>query len=285
MTDPDSRAAYVKASAEMKVTPLHPATGDPDAVNALLRGPVQAWSPKQSPRPLRTATLRGLPLGDVLARVRREIAAQWRSGTVAPRAAVDLVEIQPPEELREFAGPPLDNRETVSREREELERRTWEMLSAVKRNGGWDDDLIRQRDELSRLFAELDQRSPRSQPARPPRPAVSSMRIDAADFVRLTQQAAGSFNPAGHKAGRPPSYSPAQLELVAKTYREAFEDGSRQPTKDVATKLGFSRARAAKLVMRCRDPRVGLLAPTENRKAGGTSFPSETGEADSPEAQ
>jgi len=273
MTDPQSRAAYVKAAEEMEVPPEHPVINDPDAVDALLRGPGQ-WTPTRSPRPLRTATLRGLPLGDALARVRREVAAEWRSGAVAPRAAARQVEVELPEELQDFAGQSAEH-ETVSREREELERRTWEMLSAVRRNGGWDDDLIRQRDELSRLFAELDARSPRPEPRRRSKTTMPSVEIDAAEFVRLTQQAAGSFSPPGHKAGRPPNYSPAQLELVAKTYREAYESGSPSPTKDVSAKLGMTRARAAKLVMRCRDPRVGLLARTEQRKAGGAGLPAE----------
>jgi hypothetical protein len=280
MTDADSRAAYVKASEDMEVPPVHPVMGDPDAVVALLRGPIQEWSPRRSPRPLRTATLRGLPLGDVLARVRREIAAEWRSGAVAPKAAVELVDVDP--ELLSHIDPTANEHVAVDREREELERRTWEVLSAVKRNGGWDDDLIRQRDELSRLFAELDQRSPRVEPRRPPRPIAPPVKIDATEFVRLTQQAAGSFHSPGQKAGRPLTYSPAQLELVAKTYREAFESGSPQPTKDVAVKLGLTRARAAKLVMRCRQPEVGLLGPTEHRKAGGTRFPTHA-EPDGPE--
>ena len=64
------------------------------------------------------------------------------------------------------------------------------------------------------------------------------------------------------------------LEMVAKAYREAYASGSSSPTKDVADKLGITRSQAAKLVMRCRDPRIGLLAQTKPRQAGGVAPPS-----------
>jgi len=62
-------------------------------------------------------------------------------------------------------------------------------------------------------------------------------------------------------------YSDDDLENVATVYRSAFEAGSKSPTKDVATSLGFPYSSAAKLVMRCR--RRGLLGPTEKSHAGG----------------
>jgi len=274
MLDPQSRAAYLKAVEEQEITPPHPALEDSDATAAILGDPTRRWAPQSSPRPLRTATLRELPLGSLLADVRKQAAAAWRSGIMAPRAAAHPVGIELSEEMQDFAGAPFEERQTTSAEREVLEQRTWELLQKVKRNGGWDDELIRERDELGRLFAELEEREgPRPELKQAPHPTIPAVQIDAAEFLRLTQQAAGSFNAPGQKAGRPAKYSPAQLELVARTYRQAFADGSPSPTRDVAEKLGLSRSQAAKLVMRCRDPRVGLLGPTKARQAGGLEPP------------
>jgi hypothetical protein len=144
------------------------------------------------------------------------------------------------------------------------------VLQAVKRHGGWDDDLMKQRDELGELFSELEKREgPRPTLRRAPPPSFPRALIGAEDFKRLTQQAAGSFSTPGQKVGRPAKFSPAMLEVVARDYREAYASGSSSPTKDVAEKLGLTRSQAAKLIMRCRDPRVGLLGPTRARKAGG----------------
>ena len=134
--------------------------------------------------------------------------------------------------------------------------------------------MIRERDELSRLFGEPKARTgPHPELRRAPQPTFPAAGIDAEEFRRLTQQAAGSFKAPGQKAGRPTKFSPAQLEVVARTYREAYASGSPSPTRDVAEKLGLSRSQAAKLVMRCRDPRIGLLGPTQARQAGGLERP------------
>jgi hypothetical protein len=273
MLDPESVDAYMRAVEEEVVPPKHPAWQDSDAAGAILNYEERRWAPRVSPRPLRTATVRELPLGDLLARMRRQLAATWRSGLLKPRTASHPVDIELPEELRE-PGEPLEDRERLTPEREELEQRTWELLQTVKRSGGWDDALIKERDELGRLFAELEKREgPRPELRRAPSPTLRAVQIDASEFRRLTQQAAGSFSAPGHKAGRPPKYSPAELELVAKAYREAYTNGSPSPTKDVAKKLHLTRSQAAKLVMRCRDPRIGLLAPTKPRQAGGIERP------------
>ena len=270
MLDPESVDAYMKAVEEEVVPPKHPAWQDSDAAAAILNDEERRWAPRVSPRPLRTSTLRELPLGDMLARIRRQLAATWRSGILKPRTASHPVEIELPEELR-GPGEPLEDREQLSPDREELEKRTWELLQTVKRSGGWDDALIRERDELGRRFTDLEAREgPRPELRRGPCPTVHSVQIDAAEFTRLTQQAAGSFSAPGHKAGRPPKYSPAELELVAKAYHEAYTSGSPSPTKDVAEKLGLRRNLAAKLVMKCR--RAGLLAQTEPRKARGADL-------------
>lgn len=274
MLDQQSKRDFVKAVGELEIKPRHPASQDADAVGAILGDHERRWVPKSSPRPLRTATLRELPMGDLLARVRRQIAATWRSGVMAPRTTAYPVEIEPSDGLGDLPGMPLEDREQVSAERAELEQRTWQVLQAVKRSGGWDDELIRERDELSRLFSELEEREgARPELRRAPYPTITSVRIDAAEFTRLTQQAAGSFSAPGHKAGRPANYSPAELEMVARIYREAFASGSASPTKDVSERTGLSRSQAAKLVMRCRDPRVGLLGPTKARQAGGLERP------------
>jgi hypothetical protein len=70
--------------------------------------------------------------------------------------------------------------------------------------------------------------------------------------------------------GRRRKYRQSDLELVAMLYREAFDKHSHSPTKDVAVALGIPHSTAAKLVGRCRDPKVNLLAPTRKSKAGGT---------------
>jgi len=149
------------------------------------------------------------------------------------------------------------------------------VLPAVKRRGGWDDDLMKQRDELGELFSELERlEGPRPTLRRAPPPSFPRALIGAEEFKRLTQQAAGSFSTPGQKVGRPAKFSPAMLEVVARAYREAYASGSSSPTKDVGEKLGLTRSQAAKLVMRCRDPQVGLLGPTRPREAGGIESPS-----------
>lgn len=73
------------------------------------------------------------------------------------------------------------------------------------------------------------------------------------------------------RPGRRPHYGAADLERVAACYSAAFAAGSDSPTKDVSERLGIPRSSAAKLVMKCR--KQGLLAPTEQRKAGGMAPP------------
>ena len=277
LLDGEATRAWIKAVEEGPVKPKHAAWQDSDAASAILGDREKRWAPESSPRPLRSAILRELPLGDLLARVREGMAANWRSGIVGPRTAARPVQVRyfdDPDEL----GEPLEDREQLSPEREHLERRFWEVLQAVKRQGGWDDDLMRQRDELGDLFSELERREgPRPTLRRAPPPTFPRALIGAEEFKRLTQQAAGSFSTPGQKVGRPAKFSPAMLEVVARAYREAYASGSSSPTKDVAEKLGLTRSQAAKLVMRCRDPQVGLLGPTRAREAGGLEAPS-TGE-------
>lgn len=274
LLDPTSRRAYVKAVERQEVKPKHPARQDPEAVDALLNDAAGTWAPEFSPRPLRTATLRQLPLGSLQAYVRRQLSQLWRSGSIVPRTTPHEVEVDHGDAIADELSKPLDDRGFVSREREELEQRTWELLQRVKRCGGWDDELIRERDELEHQFGELDAREgARPEAPRAPAPSRRTLLLDAAEFRRLTQQAAGSFSSPAHKPGRPAKFSPAHLELVARLYREAFAAGSRSPTKDVARKLELSRNQAAKLVMRCRHPQIGLLAPTTPRRAGGIGRP------------
>jgi len=71
-----------------------------------------------------------------------------------------------------------------------------------------------------------------------------------------------------HTAGRRRKYGPADLERVAELYRSALAAGSETPTKDVAEALDIPRSSAAKLIMRCRQPAVGLLGPTTKFKRG-----------------
>lgn len=88
--------------------------------------------------------------------------------------------------------------------------------------------------------------------------------------VRAADEFARLIAPPLLKSGRHAKYTMEHLELVAKLYTEAYTThASSSPTKDVAEKLHLSRNQVAKLVMRCRDPQVGLLEPTEKRKAGG----------------
>jgi len=74
------------------------------------------------------------------------------------------------------------------------------------------------------------------------------------------------------RPGRPSKYSRAKLETVAALYTEALHSGSPYPTAVVLRQLAeqdpaITRNIVAKLVMRCR--KLGLLGPTEMRKAGG----------------
>lgn len=82
----------------------------------------------------------------------------------------------------------------------------------------------------------------------------------------------------GTKGGRHAKYTREDLERVATVYSAAYAQGSPAPTRAVAEALGTSRTQAAKLVARCRDPKVGLLAPTDKRKAGGILPATERGE-------
>jgi len=142
------------------------------------------------PRPLRAGTLRGLPLADVITRVRRQQAAAYRG------------------EADYFEMPPR----------------------AVIANG-------------------------------------------EAAIERWTSKGAEAFTPAERKGGRPARWTRADLERAAAVYRAAYASGSSSPTKAVAEALDTTRNMAAKLVMRCRDPRVGLLGPTTKARAGGVEAP------------
>jgi hypothetical protein len=67
------------------------------------------------------------------------------------------------------------------------------------------------------------------------------------------------------KRGRRPLYSREHFERVAKIYGVAYETGA--PTREVAEVMGVARSTANKWVARARQ--MGLLNPTEPRKAGG----------------
>ncbi len=251
--------------AETKETP---SLYDADGWAAVLADE-QGWAPTQTPRTLYATTIRGLPLTTLVAIVRRKVAASWRTGLVAPRTAVQLIEEELPETNFLLLGDSSVDSE------EDLERRTWQMLRAVRDRGGWDDSLMKERDELAALYAKRDAIRSAHREAGPAK--IRRMEFDTESFLRLTRQAAASYSPPGQKAGRPAKYSMAQLEMVARTYREAVTCGSRSPTADVAERLGFTRSQAAKLVMRCRHPEIGLLGPTKPRQAGGIGKPSHEG--------
>ncbi|MBK9180970.1 MAG: hypothetical protein IPM45_15660 [Acidimicrobiales bacterium] len=57
-----------------------------------------------------------------------------------------------------------------------------------------------------------------------------------------------------------------ELTRAAAVYRQAWRSGDPAPTRAVAEALGVGRNVAAKRVARCR--RLGLLPPTERRRAG-----------------
>ena len=86
--------------------------------------------------------------------------------------------------------------------------------------------------------------------------------------------------PRMRRGGRVARYNRSDLEQVAAIYSDAFRSGSGSPTKDVAEQLGITRNQAAKLVMKCRAPEVGLLDPVKRRTAGGV--PSEPQAEDDP---
>jgi hypothetical protein len=71
--------------------------------------------------------------------------------------------------------------------------------------------------------------------------------------------------PRSRRGGRPPR-GPEHLREVAEAYAAAYKAGDR-PTKAVADKWTVSRPTAAKWVAQARS--VGLLGPTERRRAGG----------------
>jgi hypothetical protein len=93
-------------------------------------------------------------------------------------------------------------------------------------------------------------------------------------YALMTRHRAKLIDSPQPKAGRHAKYTRADLERVARVYAEAYAGGSRSPTKDVAECLNLSHSEAAKLVMRCRDSKVALLAPTQKRTAGGILPPS-----------
>jgi hypothetical protein len=88
-------------------------------------------------------------------------------------------------------------------------------------------------------------------------------------LARLQLRFAHLLAPPEHMGVRHATYTYSDLERVAEVYKGAFAITPATPTKDVAAALGISRNQAAKLVQRCRSPRIGLLAPTEKGIAGG----------------
>jgi hypothetical protein len=100
-----------------------------------------------------------------------------------------------------------------------------------------------------------------------PGPRVVVEPDDAHILALIDERMAALIGPPEHKVGRHARYTRADLEDVARRYREAYARGSDSPTKDVANELEWSRDAVAKLVMRCR--KIGLLGPTEQRRAGG----------------
>jgi hypothetical protein len=273
LLDVEATRAWLKQVEEAPYTPKHVAWQDKDAAWAIIADRQGGWRPETSPRALRATTLRELPLGDLLRRVRDQLAETWKSGILIPRTESHPIKWSYPDGL----GEPIEDRAQISPEREDLEQRFWELLQRVKREGGWDDAAMRERDELGEQFGALEEREGPRPTLRRSTPTFPGVAISGEDFKRLTQQAATSFKVPGQKAGRPTKFSPAMLEMVAKTYRTAYAGGSSSPTKDVAKKLGITHSQAAKLVMRCRDPRIGLLGPTEMRRAGEARNVDETG--------
>jgi len=123
----------------------------------------------------------------------------------------------------------------------------------------WDWWSAQNRGSLEALL-ETGQRSPTIGDAAPEQ-------IEA--LVGELDELAGLLLPPLQKSGRRAKYTLEHLKIVARLYGEAYASGSTSPTKDVAEKLGLPRNQVAKLVMRCRDPQVGLLDATEKRRAGG----------------
>lgn len=67
-------------------------------------------------------------------------------------------------------------------------------------------------------------------------------------------------------------WGPNHLADVAQVYREAWQH-NQHPTKAVAEHFSVSKSAAAKWVARCRDPKVGLLPPTERGRPRAVAPP------------
>ena len=98
-------------------------------------------------------------------------------------------------------------------------------------------------------------------------PLLSEEELSAAATTDAAHLAMMEAKP--KRRGRPPDYTQSQLEEVARVYTEAWltTSGHPHPTAEVSERLGYSRARASKLVMAARE--ALLLGPTERGKAGG----------------
>jgi len=90
---------------------------------------------------------------------------------------------------------------------------------------------------------------------------------------RAVKKVVTAFAPKERKGGRPGKWTIEDLKEVARLYKEAWRTGTSSPTKDVAIAMGIKVNVAAKLVSRCRNPKIALLPPTERRKAGWTGNP------------
>ncbi len=128
------------------------------------------------------------------------------------------------------------------------------------------DVLARARRERA---GKLDQRAESWKTISQPGSKITVDPLTALALTAMDKHDAALMNPPGQKGGRHAKYTLADLARVAALYSEKWTGGSTSPTKDVATALGLTPNVAAKLVMRCRDPKIGLLGPTEKRKAGG----------------
>jgi len=91
---------------------------------------------------------------------------------------------------------------------------------------------------------------------------------------RAVEKVVAAFAPKERKGGRPAKWTMEDLKEVARLYKEAWRT-STSPTKDVAIAMGIKANVAAKLVSRCRNPKIALLPPTERRKAGWSKSPAE----------
>jgi hypothetical protein len=134
------------------------------------------------------------------------------------------------------------------------------------------DVLARARRDLADLWgdvADLDRDDIQRMAETGEREISGSTAEELEVHARQMEEFVAFLTPPLQKGGRHAKYTMEHLRLVAKLYSEAYAGGSTSPTKDVAEQLRLPRNQVAKLVMRCRDPQLALLAPTEQRRAGG----------------